>query len=203
MDHELHMAIDPSTAARRGRHGTSGAGSFVEGDQEGSRRAKRAWLLEGTGADRSDKVRWKAIRDLKREYAPSDWERTGCNRAPVPRQHRVAEAAKYLATQHGGDSDNEEETPPAADGPRVQGAQDRWNDTTDISMDEMDRALTCMAKNKSPGPDMIPAEVLQALDGDNRERLRRTLDNWYRTKVVPAEAMQAEVVTLFKKGNPK
>lgn len=90
-----------------------------------------------------------------------------------------------------------------ADGPWVPGAQRQKYDTADISTDEMDRSLARMAENKSPRPDMTPAEVLQALDADNKERLRLALSNWYRTNWIPMEAAQAEVVTLFNTGNPK
>lgn len=58
-----------------------------------ARRDKRAWLLEGTGADRSNKDPWKAIRNVKHEYAPSHSERTDSNVAPVPRQQKAAEVA--------------------------------------------------------------------------------------------------------------
>lgn len=193
-----------SMNCRRARaRSTEAAGEALRKDiKRAARQDKRAWLLEGTGADRSDKDRWKAIRDLKHEYALSDWERTDCNRAAVPRQQKAAEAATCLATQHWGGSGDEDEAPSAADGPWVQGAQDRWYDTADISMDKINRALARMAKSKSPGPDTIPAEVLQALDGDSRERLRRTLDKWYRTNMIPAEATQAEVVTLLKRVTP-
>lgn len=64
---------------------------------------KRGWLLEGIGADRPDKYLLKALRNLKRERAPSHWERTNRNGAPVPRLGLAAEAARYLATQHWGD----------------------------------------------------------------------------------------------------
>lgn len=168
-----------------------------------ARKDKRACMLMGTGADSSDKDRWKAVRNLKREYAPSHWARTDEQGAPVPKRQKAAEAAKYLAKQHWGDSDEEAEAFPGVDGAWVQGAHDSRYDTAGISAEEKDRALTRMAKNTSPGPDMIPAEVLQALDVENRERLRSTLNDWYRTTLMPAEAKQAQVVTLFKKRNSK
>lgn len=55
-------------------------------------------------------------------------------------------------------------------------------------------------ENQRPGSDIIPAEVLHALDEDDRKRLRHTLVNWYRAKLFLEEASQAEVVSLFKKG---
>lgn len=137
------------------------------------------------------------------EYAPSHWERGDEGGVAVPKHQKATEAAKYLATRHWGESDEEAEAAPGRDEAWIPCAQDSRYDTEGISTEEVDRVLARMAKNKSPGPDTIPAEVLQAFDGDNRERLRRTLDTWYRTKMVPAEATQAEVVTLFKKGNPK
>lgn len=121
----------------------------------------------------------------------------------MPKRRKAAEAAKHLAKQHWGDSDGEAEAFPGVDGAWVPGAHASRYDTPGISAAEVDRALMRMAKNKSPGPDMIPAEVLQALDADNRERLRRTPDDWYRTKLIPTEATQAEVVTLFQKGEPQ
>lgn len=80
-----------------------------------ARRDTRAWLLEGTGADSSDKHRWNTIRNLKRVCAPSHWERPDSHGAPVPKQQKAAAAARCLATQHWCDSDDDE-APPVVDG---------------------------------------------------------------------------------------
>lgn len=62
-----------------------------------ARKDKRAWLVERTEAD-SPEHRWKAPPNLKREYAPSQWERTNQQGAPVPKHQKAADAERYMAT---------------------------------------------------------------------------------------------------------
>lgn len=55
-----------------------------------------------------------------------------------------------------------------------------------------------MAKDKSPGRDGVPAEVLQRLDEDNRRWPAAVIGRLSYIKLVPDDLVKAELVTIFK-----
>lgn len=60
-------------------------------------------------------------------------------------------------------------------------------------------ALRRMAKHRTPGPDEVPAQVLQLLDEDNLWWLAAVLGSSYQTKVVLGELVKADV----ENGDPR
>lgn len=66
----------------------------------------------------------------------------------------------------------------------------------------VDAALRRIAKDKSPGPDELPAEVSRQPDENNRMWTAAVLTLWYRFSMVPDALVQAEGVALFEKSDP-
>ena len=62
-------------------------------------------------------------------------------------------------------------------------------------------AIKRLKVRKSGGPDGTTIEMFQAMDQENRETIRDTLNQWWTTEAIDKEALRARVVHLYKKGN--
>ena len=60
-----------------------------------------------------------------------------------------------------------------------------------------------MKPNKAAGPDEIIIELLKALSAENLEPFLRVLQTWWNTENITKGMLQAIVVSLYKKGDPK
>ena len=72
-----------------------------------------------------------------------------------------------------------------------------------ISFQELQDALKKAKNNKIAGPDNIPAELLKYLNIGNKQALLTDLNDWSTSKIVPAELLHAQVISIFKKGDPQ
>ena len=70
-----------------------------------------------------------------------------------------------------------------------------------IDLDEIKRVLKKMKNNKSPGPDTIPIEFFKWLNDDALFFIAELLNQCWKNDILPTELEEANVVTLYKKGN--
>ena len=61
------------------------------------------------------------------------------------------------------------------------------DDLSEITMEEMERAINSLAKGKAAGEDEIPAELLQALGPNGKEELRELTNDIYKTGTLPKD----------------
>ncbi|MCS5642106.1 MAG: reverse transcriptase family protein, partial [Dehalococcoidia bacterium] len=73
--------------------------------------------------------------------------------------------------------------------------------TGDYSMKEIKTALKKMKKNKAPGPDEIPVDLIKCMDEGNLQIILEMINKWRRAGALPESLTQADVVTIFKKGD--
>ena len=74
-------------------------------------------------------------------------------------------------------------------------------DTTPIREEEVSYVIKKMKRRKAPGPDQVPIELLKEMDSENLLEITSLLQEWWEREDIPAEALQARVVLIFKKGN--
>ena len=73
--------------------------------------------------------------------------------------------------------------------------------TSPITFQELHDALKRAKNNKAAGPDNIPVELFKYLDNGNRDILLTVLNDWWSRETIPAELLNVEVVSIFKKGD--
>ena len=67
----------------------------------------------------------------------------------------------------------------------------------------MAEAIAHMKRGKATGPDDVSAEMIKALDKENRNIVLDFFNEWWWQEAVPEKLVQAVVVSLYKKGDPK
>jgi hypothetical protein len=68
-------------------------------------------------------------------------------------------------------------------------------------MAELRKALKKMKNNKSPGPDDIRIELFKAMDEESLALILHTINEWRKYPALPKTLSEADVITIFKKGN--
>ena len=72
-----------------------------------------------------------------------------------------------------------------------------------ITIEEVHDALRSSKTNKAPGPDGLTIELYKYLDEDNLRLLARILNQMWTEESYPDDFAYAEVVSIYKKGNPE
>ena len=62
-----------------------------------ARADSKQWILEGTGSQDHVKERWKAVRNIKRDFTPDYYARTTQNGEPIPSHEKATTTARHLA----------------------------------------------------------------------------------------------------------
>ena len=66
---------------------------------------------------------------------------------------------------------------------------------------EVKAGIKALKKGKATGPDGIPAELLKWLNDTSLDSVTHILNHWWNGSAIPEELTQAEVVSLYKKGD--
>lgn len=67
--------------------------------KKSARQDKKRWLLEGIGAEGSMQDKLKAVKNIKRDYAPDYYARVSSAGADIPFGHKAHATAQHLATK--------------------------------------------------------------------------------------------------------
>ena len=73
----------------------------------------------------------------------------------------------------------------------------------ELTVEEISRFIKKSKARKAPGPDAICMELIKILEGDNLTSFALLLYSWWREGVVPPSLLEALVVSLYKKGDPR
>ena len=81
--------------------------------------------------------------------------------------------------------------------------EDKANISTEeySSVKELKKVIKKAKANKAPGPDEIPGDVFKYMDDDSLLIILNLLNSWKQRKELPKSMTEADVVTIFKKGN--
>ena len=69
------------------------------------------------------------------------------------------------------------------------------------TLDEVRLAVSLLSSGKAPGADGIHPEIIQHSDQKLLEALHKTITTAWDTKTVPQDWQNAQLITLFKKGD--
>ena len=78
--------------------------------------------------------------------------------------------------------------------------QQVWMDESEIRQEEIDAVVKRMKRRKATGPDGIPLEWIKELGSEEREGIRRMMNEWWEAGEIPEGLTDARVVHIFKKG---
>ena len=70
-----------------------------------------------------------------------------------------------------------------------------------ITTEEVRAVVRKMKRQKAAGPDELPMELFKSMNEASMEQVAAVLHQWWEDEVMPAEALQARVATIFKKGD--
>ena len=153
--------------------------------------------------------KWQGIKYIKNDFQPNVYARTDKNGRPVRLDQRAEATAEYLDDVQWKPKDkgndildvsgkvNEDLRHRRMDDPKPQ------IDDGPITMDELDRVVRKLKRNKSPGPDDITTDWVKDLDAECRQLLLELLNEWWNNESMTEEMDQARVASLYKKGDPK
>ena len=68
-------------------------------------------------------------------------------------------------------------------------------------MHEMYQAIRRLKSGKAPGPDGTTAEVFKLLDDDMLELVRSSINDVWRSEILPPELYQANLSVIYRKGS--
>jgi hypothetical protein len=177
------------------------------------RRDKRELMVREIDAATNGKIRWEGLRRMKKDYTPVPYTIRDKNGRHVNMRDKAAAKADYLATKQwgkqrgvetAGNQDEEEVRIRCRNKERYQRQREEMGlrfRMTNITVQEVTRVIKRLKRNKAPGPDGIPTEIMQWLDNDNIREMTRLLNGWWNGGSVDKELTRAEVVSLFKTGD--
>ena len=73
---------------------------------------------------------------------------------------------------------------------------------SEISLAEVERAIKKLKKNKTPGEDLIPNEIMINMDQDQRQKLANLLEQCRKTSKFPKGWKETELKWIYKKADP-
>ena len=73
----------------------------------------------------------------------------------------------------------------------------------EITIEELNAVLKKSKNKKAPGPDNLPMDYLKMLDEENRKELLKTFNSWFNKRHIESELAEANIATLYKKGDTK
>jgi len=159
---------------------------------------KREAALNMVRQDLDPRDRWAGLRRLKKQWVPNPYSLMNAQKKHVPRHDRAHVAALYLyETQWG-------QIRTAAVQLPIQHLAQQLPSVYNIeviSWAELNAALRRLKRRKSPGPDGVPMEFFKELDDIGRNRALAMFNSWWTTGQIPAEALRARVVLIYKKGD--
>eukprot|EP00973_Karenia_brevis_P086978 12061335-Karenia_brevis.AAC.1 len=144
-----------------------------------------------------ERTAWRNIKAQKLEYKPQPniIEDMDGNRRSIFEKSDVI--ATYLEQQHW---KNDETIADRMHEPNIRNTVNI--DCANIYLAEINEAINKLKKNKAAGPDQTFAEFYQYLNIDNRMIIHKILDFCWQNHIVPEIMNDANIVTLYKKGNP-
>ena len=166
--------------------------------------------------DMDIKDKWIGIKYLKQTYKPNMYEKSDKQGKKVSLKEKAEATADYLEQvqwKNGPQNEQSQQEPnnqqnfrPPVDEvtnePIKRNMLEADFNCDDFSMQDL-RWFIKKAKNrKACGPDDIPTEFFMFLDEGNLTNVLIMINEWWTCGTFPIDKLEAEVVSLYKKGDP-
>ena len=70
-----------------------------------------------------------------------------------------------------------------------------------FTREELDRAISRLKNNKTPGPNRVTSELIKLLEDEGRQKLLDLLNRCWETEELFEEMNQADLAVIYKKGS--
>lgn len=148
-----------------------------------ARKRNTHWLLECTGVEGTLKELWRAVSNIKRDFAPNYYARHTADGVGIPFREAAQHTAQGLAKAQWGHSVDSLRNHEKRHSVVAEVAQGAFN--TDAPRNaEVARAISVLRKGKTPWVDGVQVELLQLLDDGNVEWVAEELCRWWHTKSI-------------------
>ena len=178
-----------------------------------ARKDRKNWIISTMAAELDQRDQWLGIKRLRQGYRPRGYEKISKEGHPIPTCQQAEAMASHLEqTQWGPDAVDQS---PASflknpDDPHyyITQAEARYAGAPKYNIDpftpeEVDAAIKQLKKGKAPGPDGLKSETLKCLSDVNRPLVVSLMNVWWYTKRLPDDELEAAVIPIFKKGDPR
>ena len=157
---------------------------------------KKRHILEQLKDTLPSREQWAGIKIIKKKRTPNFTKMKDKDGNRVGPRGRAGAVADYLhAVQWKADI-----LPPSITKRSIIQSDLPYN-LDQITMTELDAALRKAKNHKAAGPDGIQAELFKYLDVQNRAALLSVLNGWWSKEAIPSDFLNAQVVSIFKKGD--
>ena len=145
------------------------------------------------------KERWRGVNQHRKSFTPNFNQQLDMEGKRIKFGQRAEATAEYLEKKQWGNVNN---TQPKPNPGKVHNQQLNI-DCGCITRNELDCILKKLKKDKAPGPDKAITELFKWLDSDNRDHLLGILNLCWSHEYVPDATLEANVASIFKKGDTK
>ena len=145
------------------------------------------------------KEKWDLIKNIKKGYTLKYTKMRNLDRRLVNNRERAEILANYFEQRQWHKT---RQTPPEHNIPSNNLPETNLNiRTDDFDIQELNLAINFLKNNKSPGQNRITAELIKALDEDNKSHLLKLLNKCYRDKVFSKDINQADLAIIYKRSH--
>ena len=180
------------------------------------RKEKRDNMLQEIDEAINEKNKWEALRKMKKDYAPNPYTIKDKDGRHVTQKNKAQAKAEYLAEKQWGhqageleEEDSEQKRAEQTNTRNI--CKDRYRrksrdmnityDKNMFTLTELKLIIKALRKGKATGPDGIQIEIIKTLNEENLKTILQLINTWWTTQATPEELTQAEVVSLYKKGD--
>ena len=181
--------------------------------RKAARSDRKNSIISTMAAELDQRDQWLGIKRLRQGHKPRGYEKITKDGHPIPTSQQAEAMATHLEqTQWGPDeADNDPSVflkNPEDPHFHITQADARYSGAPSYNVDpftpgEVDAAIKQLKKGKAPGPDGLKAETLKCLSEVNRPLVVSLMNIWWFTKRLPDEELEAAVIPIFKKGDPR
>ena len=164
------------------------------------KRDKKRWKLDLLEDFSTSKSKWSGIQLQKSDFKPTFYNLRDINGRKVPLDKKAETLAEYLELKQWAPVNDLQ---PTRDNLTPATISNPIFEVGSITLEETREAIQTLKSNKAPGPDGLVIELYKALDVDNFSTLARILNQMWSTEYYPDGFTDAQVVSLYKKGNPE
>ena len=141
---------------------------------------------------------WKNIKFEKQNFTPNYYSMKDIRGNRVPITKKAEAISEYLFEKQWAPVEH----PPEIDPNRAKViTQDLHINTGEFKKLEVEKAIKQLKQHKAPGPDEATTELFKWLDSENLDTLTHILNELWIKKQVPATFTQANVASIYKKGD--
>ena len=142
---------------------------------------------------------WEPVKYIKKNFVPRHTKLRDRLGNLVPDNKRAATQADYYEKVQWKPNESDEYKNIVMNAQPIFEEADSMN-TSHITMEELNFAISRLKNNKAPGPDGLPSELFKWLNEESRNELLKHLNDCWDTETLEDCMNDANLATIYKKG---